>query len=508
MKKYDIFISYSRKDFDEVNQIVEMLKSRIPTLNCWFDIMGIESGDEFEDKIIAAIDNSSYVLFALSDNSIQSIWTKKEVTYAQNTERKVIPLLLKGAKLKGWFLFNFGRIDCIDTTDSLQIEKLIKNLSDWTGKAIANESESSFSYTDESSYSKNTSISSTKQETKKENNQISSSKLHTIYNSEGNIEYVGEMKDGKYNGLGTLYFKDGGKYIGQFENGKRHGQGTFNYASGDKYEGSFKFNKIDGKGSFYYANGDKYIGTFKNNRKSGLGTLFFANGTKYKGEFENDLINGKGTFYDKDGKNYEGRFINGYYYSDDEFIEDQFNTENLYDESEIYNLSDSNKNKTKLTKENNKDQEADNLTIEEKYVGPLKDNKRHGMGTLYFSDGSKYEGQFEDDKFNGIGTYYFADGGKYIGQFVNGRFNGHGTNYFPDGSKYEGQFKDDKFNGQGIFYYASGNKYEGQFENGKRHGQGYYYVNGKKQSVNYNNGELIKQTPRKPRGILDFLFGK
>ena len=56
MKKYDIFISYSRKDFDEVNQIVEMLKSRIPTLNYWFDITGIESGDEFEDKIISAID--------------------------------------------------------------------------------------------------------------------------------------------------------------------------------------------------------------------------------------------------------------------------------------------------------------------------------------------------------------------------------------------------------------------------------------------------------------------
>ena len=136
MKKYDIFISYSRKDFDEVNAIVEMLKTRIPTLNYWFDITGIESGDEFEDKIIAAIDNSSYVLFALSDNSIQSQWAKDEVMYAKNTDTKVIPLVLKGAQLKGWFLFKFGRIDCIDTTNTLQIEKLIKNLADWTGKEI------------------------------------------------------------------------------------------------------------------------------------------------------------------------------------------------------------------------------------------------------------------------------------------------------------------------------------------------------------------------------------
>ena len=142
MKKYDIFISYSRKDFDEVNCFVQMLKSRIPTLNYWFDITGIESGDEFEDKIITAIDNSSYVLFALSDNSIDSQWAKDEVMYAKNTEKKVIPLLLKDAQLKGWFLFKFGRIDCIDSANSMQMEKLIKNLADWTGKTSSDFSSS------------------------------------------------------------------------------------------------------------------------------------------------------------------------------------------------------------------------------------------------------------------------------------------------------------------------------------------------------------------------------
>ena len=130
--KYDIFISYARKDFDEVNRFVEMLKERIPSLTCWFDITGIESGDEFQDKIISAIDNSSYILFALSDHSIQSRWTKDEVMYAKNSGKKIIPLLLKGAYLKGWFLFNFGQIDCIDTTNSLQVKKLIRDLSNWT----------------------------------------------------------------------------------------------------------------------------------------------------------------------------------------------------------------------------------------------------------------------------------------------------------------------------------------------------------------------------------------
>lgn len=132
--KYDLFISYSRKDFDEVSSLLETIKTAIPNLSYWFDIDGIESGDEFEDKIISAIDNSSYVLFALSENSIQSQWTKDEVMYAKNTDKKVIPILLKGAQMKGWFLFKFGRIDCIDSTNTLQMEKLLQNLSDWTGK--------------------------------------------------------------------------------------------------------------------------------------------------------------------------------------------------------------------------------------------------------------------------------------------------------------------------------------------------------------------------------------
>ena len=57
--------------------------------------------------------------------------------YAKNTGKKVIPVLLKGAKLNsGWFLFKFGRIDCIDSTDSIQVNKLMDNLSNWIGKKL------------------------------------------------------------------------------------------------------------------------------------------------------------------------------------------------------------------------------------------------------------------------------------------------------------------------------------------------------------------------------------
>lgn len=132
--KYDVFISYSRKDFDEVSALMEAICKEIPGLSMWFDVNGIESGDDFEEKIIDAIDNSSFLLFALSDNSLDSEWTKKEVMYAKNTGKRIVPVLLKGAQLKSWFLFKFSTTDCIDSTNRIHMEKLCRNLSDWIGR--------------------------------------------------------------------------------------------------------------------------------------------------------------------------------------------------------------------------------------------------------------------------------------------------------------------------------------------------------------------------------------
>lgn len=149
-KQYDIFISYSRKDFDEVNAFVEMLKLRIPTLDIWFDLDGIESGDEFRDKIISAIKRSKYVLFALSSNSDKSEWTRKELGFAKGKGIKIVPVLLRGAHLQemDWFLFEFSGVDCIDIVDQKQIDKLIKNLAKWTNKELIQNKKDSLSLND------------------------------------------------------------------------------------------------------------------------------------------------------------------------------------------------------------------------------------------------------------------------------------------------------------------------------------------------------------------------
>ncbi len=132
-KKFDAFISYSRRNFNEVKAFIDRITDAVPGFRYWFDLDGIESGDEFVDKIVVAIDSSECLLFMVSDDSLKSAYAKDEVMYAHNTGKRVIPVLLDNAKLSGWFLFKFGKVDTIDSNDSRQVNKLIGNIISWRG---------------------------------------------------------------------------------------------------------------------------------------------------------------------------------------------------------------------------------------------------------------------------------------------------------------------------------------------------------------------------------------
>ena len=129
---YDVFISYSRKDLSLIEPLVKDIEKRA-NVKCWIDWNGIESGSQFEDVIIKAIDSVKVVLFFMSENSINSDYAKLEVNYAYNTSKKVVPIVLDGGSLRGWFLFKFGSVDFIDVKQERQYNKLINDLTSWCG---------------------------------------------------------------------------------------------------------------------------------------------------------------------------------------------------------------------------------------------------------------------------------------------------------------------------------------------------------------------------------------
>jgi len=61
-------------------------------------------------------------------------------------------------------------------------------------------------------------------------------------NDKKDWKYVGEIKNGKPNGIGVLG-STSGKYSGEVKNGMKHGQGTYTYKSGRKRVGEFRKSK-------------------------------------------------------------------------------------------------------------------------------------------------------------------------------------------------------------------------------------------------------------------------
>ena len=68
-------------------------------------------------------------------------------------------------------------------------------------------------------------------------------------------KYVGEFRDGTFNGQGTLTLPDGMTYVGAFKDGNRSGQGTSTMSDGRKYVGEFRDGKTNGEGTEYRADG-------------------------------------------------------------------------------------------------------------------------------------------------------------------------------------------------------------------------------------------------------------
>lgn len=127
----EVFISYSRKDFDEVRRIKSEIDQKVG-INCWMDLDGIESDKQFVDVIIKAINRHEVLLFMLSKSSMASGWALKELRFAERKKKRIVLVHIDDSEMTDGFSFLYGDKDIISWNIPVQREKLLQNLIEWS----------------------------------------------------------------------------------------------------------------------------------------------------------------------------------------------------------------------------------------------------------------------------------------------------------------------------------------------------------------------------------------
>lgn len=115
------------------------------------------------------------------------------------------------------------------------------------------------------------------------------------------IEYEGQIKEGKPHGFGKMHWlTNGEEYEGHWKNGVMHGEGTLKMEDFSVYTGSFLFGKFDGEGQIVMADQSITRGSFKQGAITGSGIHRFKPGNlekkeEYVGQFLNSIPHGIGT---------------------------------------------------------------------------------------------------------------------------------------------------------------------------------------------------------------------
>ena len=126
----EVFISYSRRDYQQVRKIKEAIDHEVG-INCWMDLDGIESDKQFDDVIISAINSHDTILFMMSEASMQSKWALDELAFAEKKHKRIVLVRLDKAEMPDKFSFHYHGKDQIDWSNKEQRTKLLNNLRSW-----------------------------------------------------------------------------------------------------------------------------------------------------------------------------------------------------------------------------------------------------------------------------------------------------------------------------------------------------------------------------------------
>ena len=111
--KYDVFLSYSRKDSAKADAVCEALSGA--RISFFIDKEGISAGENCPEVLASTIDESRVFLLMASRNSYQSKFTKAELLYAFNHMRSgcIIPYILDDTPMPQDLEFLLGNVNWV-----------------------------------------------------------------------------------------------------------------------------------------------------------------------------------------------------------------------------------------------------------------------------------------------------------------------------------------------------------------------------------------------------------
>lgn len=124
---HKVFISYSRRDMAIADRLCNILKEN--GIEYWIDKDGVYSSSNYKELIVDAIDVSKAVIFISSENSNASINVIREIGYAVNMSKPILPLMLDDAPYAKSIRLDISDIDQIDFKNPMSSsKKLITSL--------------------------------------------------------------------------------------------------------------------------------------------------------------------------------------------------------------------------------------------------------------------------------------------------------------------------------------------------------------------------------------------
>lgn len=113
-----VFISYSSKDTEIVNEVVNMLEAS--GISYWKAPEMIPAGSNYAKEIPRVICECDIFLLIISEDSQRSIWVEKEIDFAINNRKVIVPLKLTEGKLTDMFSFYLNNVQMVNYNGNLK----------------------------------------------------------------------------------------------------------------------------------------------------------------------------------------------------------------------------------------------------------------------------------------------------------------------------------------------------------------------------------------------------